>query len=466
MFHLFVRANRSTPKTEKMPSVKRTVSDAAGRPAQYQQLSRKGKKAWRKNIDLQNVEAAMEDAREQERVTGTPAHKRSDAELFVEDRSGQETTLARQAREKRKLRSQEILSQRSAVPAMHQKARSSFQLDTKNPGGKAVAAGIPEKLKKRLRILASRPHEGLQGESEQGSAGKFQSDAALASKHDLWSTSPSKVDNDWVMPAIKKSVHRPTSMNHEPLAPAKMMPAVSAPHPGTSYNPDFDSHEELVQAAFEKAKAEEANDHEKETLNAHWKGVARGPTTSLPIDMPIDVDDEVLPAHNGELEEGTAEGDENAHTLKLPGRKTAAQRRREARSKEQHTLAVQRRKERQLRAMMSEMPGHVKNLKKLAQKRAELSEQRQKHKIEKLKQAGMAGKRISKYAVPEQRMDVQTGDELSESLRQLKPEGNLFWDRFQNMQARGLVEARKPVKPKRRLKTKTYDRHTFKRDDI
>ena len=97
------------------------------------------------------------------------------------------------------------------------------------------------------------------------------------------------------------------------------MPAVSAPHPGTSYNPDFDSHEELVQAAFEKAKAEEANDHEKETLNAHWKGVARGPTTSLPIDMPIDVDDEVLPAHNGELEEGTAEGDENAHTLKLPG---------------------------------------------------------------------------------------------------------------------------------------------------
>ena len=72
MFHLFVRANRSTPKTEKMPSVKRTVSDAAGRPAQYQQLSRKGKKAWRKNIDLQNVEAAMEDAREQERVTGTP----------------------------------------------------------------------------------------------------------------------------------------------------------------------------------------------------------------------------------------------------------------------------------------------------------------------------------------------------------------------------------------------------------
>ena len=70
-----------------MPSVERTVSDAAGRPAQYQQLSRKGKKAWRKNIDLQNVEAALEDAREQERVTGTPAHKRSDAELFVEDLS-------------------------------------------------------------------------------------------------------------------------------------------------------------------------------------------------------------------------------------------------------------------------------------------------------------------------------------------------------------------------------------------
>ena len=63
------------------------VTDGLGRPAQYRQASRKGKKAWRKNIDLSATEAALEDLREQERAEGVPAHKRSNAELFMEDLS-------------------------------------------------------------------------------------------------------------------------------------------------------------------------------------------------------------------------------------------------------------------------------------------------------------------------------------------------------------------------------------------
>ena len=41
-----------------------------GAPAALGQTSRKGKKAWRKNIDLRDVEGALEEAREEERVTG------------------------------------------------------------------------------------------------------------------------------------------------------------------------------------------------------------------------------------------------------------------------------------------------------------------------------------------------------------------------------------------------------------
>lgn len=227
------------------------VTDGLGRPAQYRQASRKGKKAWRKNIDLSATEAALEDLREQERAEGVPAHKRSNAELFMEDRSGQETTLARQAREKRKLKSQEILAHRSAVPAMQQKARSSFQLPDDSSAAKAAAAGLPPKFKKRLRMLASRPHEGVEGETERGRAGRLQSDAVLAEKHDLWGEAPKTRQNDWIAPAAKDPVHRPRSMQHEPYAAARSMPAVSVPHPGTSYNPDFDSHEALVQTAYE-----------------------------------------------------------------------------------------------------------------------------------------------------------------------------------------------------------------------
>ncbi|WFD20885.1 hypothetical protein MCAP1_003140 [Malassezia caprae] len=433
-----------------------------GRPAQYQRPSRKGKKAWRKHIDLSTTEAALEDIREQERVMGTAAHSQKNQDLFVEDRRGQETQLARQAREKRKLKSQEILAQRSAVPAVQQKARSSFQLDTKTAAGKANAAGLPEKVKKRLRMLASRPHEGLQGDDEHGSAGKFQSDAVLAEKHDLWGAPEPKLENEWITPAMKSAVQKPKSMHHEPAAPAKSLSAVSKPHPGISYNPDFDSHDSLIQRAFEKAKEEERDENELRQWREQLRNVAQGndqaTALSMKIDDPATNDDELQ-------DEEEDENDDVSQRTKLPTRKTAAQRRREARAKEQYNQAQQRRKERQMRALMSEASSHSKKLAKAAEERAKLIEQRREAKLARMRESGMAGSKVGKYVVPEARIDVQTGDELSESLRQLKPEGNLFWDRFQNLQARGLTDSRRLVQPmRRRLKTKTYDRHTFKRD--
>lgn len=41
-----------------------------GAPAQHSQSSRKGKKAWRKNVNIEEVEEALEEGRAEERVTG------------------------------------------------------------------------------------------------------------------------------------------------------------------------------------------------------------------------------------------------------------------------------------------------------------------------------------------------------------------------------------------------------------
>jgi nucleolar protein 53 len=41
-----------------------------GAPSTHGQKTRKGKKAWRKNIDVRDEEEALEQAREEERVTG------------------------------------------------------------------------------------------------------------------------------------------------------------------------------------------------------------------------------------------------------------------------------------------------------------------------------------------------------------------------------------------------------------
>ena len=41
-----------------------------GAPSQFKQASRKGKKAWRKNVDIGDVEDALEGMRAEERVIG------------------------------------------------------------------------------------------------------------------------------------------------------------------------------------------------------------------------------------------------------------------------------------------------------------------------------------------------------------------------------------------------------------
>jgi nucleolar protein 53 len=59
---------RSTPYDRSFTSLKTSTDNGA--PATRGQKTRKGKKAWRKNIDVREEEEAMEQARAEERVTG------------------------------------------------------------------------------------------------------------------------------------------------------------------------------------------------------------------------------------------------------------------------------------------------------------------------------------------------------------------------------------------------------------
>jgi nucleolar protein 53 len=52
---------------------------------------------------------------------------------------------------------------------------------------------------------------------------------------------------------------------------------------------------------------------------------------------------------------------------------------------------------------------------------------------------------LGKHIIQEGDVEVQLGEDLPESLRELKPEGNLWRDRWGSMVARGKVEPRVPV---------------------
>lgn len=77
-----------------------------GAPAQPTQSSRKGKRAWRKNVDIAAVEEGLEELREEERLIGSvhlitgflkltlvlsgPLHTKTDEQLFTVDVTGDE----------------------------------------------------------------------------------------------------------------------------------------------------------------------------------------------------------------------------------------------------------------------------------------------------------------------------------------------------------------------------------------
>ena len=60
------------PVPKLAPSMTKTKNAASsvGAPAQHNQASRKGKKAWRKNVNIEEIEQGMEGLRAEERVTG------------------------------------------------------------------------------------------------------------------------------------------------------------------------------------------------------------------------------------------------------------------------------------------------------------------------------------------------------------------------------------------------------------
>lgn len=65
-----------------------TKLEDIGAPAQLSQTSRKGKKAWRKNVDIRPVEQALEAQRAEERLTGGSYSKKTDGDLFTIDTTG------------------------------------------------------------------------------------------------------------------------------------------------------------------------------------------------------------------------------------------------------------------------------------------------------------------------------------------------------------------------------------------
>jgi nucleolar protein 53 len=74
----------------------------------------------------------------------------------------------------------------------------------------------------------------------------------------------------------------------------------------------------------------------------------------------------------------------------------------------------------------------------------------------------LARRRFGKVQMPSAPLEVQLPDELEDSLRRLKPQGNLLTDRYRNMLLNGKVEVRKRLGQQKQPKTERYEKWSYK----
>ncbi|KAJ2747859.1 hypothetical protein GGI20_000154 [Coemansia sp. BCRC 34301] len=417
---------------------------------------RKGKADWRKNIDLADVEAGLEERREEER-NGGAVEARRDQDIFMTDVVGDQRTKQKQL-QKKKLRVDEILGKRSgvAIPT-HGSKMGEDRLKRKEH----------HEIRKRLKKIAG--FVGKNKVAPQGIKAK-----STTGEYDLWTETPREIQ-----PVVSQ---RRVVVSRKKLAHIAELPALEVAHPGSSYRPDAKDHQELVQRAGEeydellrkKEKFSEfagfrGNDNMDsamecaqvmiDEINAGQSVIAEkmemtldGSDADSDADMDDDGDANSVDSVNGEQPGTTASKD--------PKRKSRVARNRQRRhngrlAEEQKTKAL---------AQQSRQLDMAKRLNKAVDEMVERSEQAaertRKHAQEKARQPR---KKVGKHPVPQLLQAVKLAEDLPTSLRQLQPESNGFSEVYNSLVKRNFVEPRPAVPQKQtRKRVRVVEKWSYK----
>jgi len=435
--------------------------------------SKKGKKSWRKNVDMKAVDAALEEARFEERVGGSFADRADDKLFRIEEVPGPEEK--RDRKKPRKLRCFANLEGLPGVPDP-KPMRNCTKLpeDRENPIVKAmkekkVASG---KLgKKDAERIASRKR---QLEEKEASKEERKTRRRTKFDFDIWAEEddnsnkgqlPSKewVDSEALIHTAKgKSKHMPKAAAKRDFSTGSLLPAVEVPHAGSSYNPSVEEHQDLLWKAtmVELAKEKEFKRIERQTT-AMFPSKGKAPTAQDRVKemsegiLELNEDegdndedkDQAEAAENSETEKG----DEDQKVVKPKTRKQ----KRDRRGRMFEEQKEKRMKEAKIREMeVMRVKSLKKELSKEDQKTHENQERREKQKLEK-----MSGPiQLSNYKYEPQELELKLSDELTGNLRNLSPEGSLLEDRFKSMQRRNMIEVRVKQKTVRKLKRKKIEK--------
>ncbi|KAM6932974.1 ribosome biogenesis protein NOP53 [Xenentodon cancila] len=415
-------------------------------------VNKNKKKNWNKHSDVHDIEDFLDDVRHQERTTGGLLSEKSDDSLFFLDvglpekaeQKATETTDGKRRKGKtaRPLRIDLILQHDSIVPPP-----------------KDVLAYQQPNAKKLRRIAQKAEHlaaKGVVPRRQKRLLNRQPIDKTVKSTATEANNNPDRAYYDIWRQEDQSNVallfhQRPQTLNEKP----SVLPAVEVIAPGGSYNPDFFSHQALLQEAHEvevKKQKQEDKIERRLAFNREDKATEETVFHEQVEGLVEEENDEEDTAPNEDDEDTTVAA------ISVAEKKTEKQRKRERaeKMKEQQRMTSKHQTQQQqqlfqLRSIKSsikhqEQETRTKQVKRKAKQEAQKAQPRRLGKL--------------KFQAPD--LEVQLSDELPGSLRRLKPEGSVLKDRFKSLQKRNLIEPRERVKFKRRLKLKYVEKRAFR----
>ncbi|XP_073345078.1 ribosome biogenesis protein NOP53 isoform X2 [Pagrus major] len=452
------RVAASQPGFLNLKSTSNPADLASGR---RKRVNKNKKKSWNKHSDINDVEDFLQDVRHQERTTGGLLSEKSDDSLFFLDvgqpkKPEQKVEVPivgknRKGKASRPLRIDLILQHDSLVPppkdvlAYQQPNAKKLRRSAQRAEQLAAKGVVP---RRRKQLLNRRPVDRTAKKAVAEANNNPDRDY-----YDIWGQESKSTADPWYLQQTrKKLVKRPERLNEKP----SVLPAVEVIAPGGSYNPDFFSHQALLQEAHEvEVKKQKEEDKIERQLAVNREDTATEETT-----LREQVEGLVEEEENEE-EAAAPKGDEEdavVGAITLAAKKTERQRKRERaiKIKEQRRLANRQQTDRQQQLFQ------LRSIKASIKQQDQKTKTRQQQRKDNQEAQKAQPRRLGKLKFQAQDMEVQLSDELAGSLRRLKPEGSVLKDRFKSLQKRNLIEPRERAKFKRRHKLKYVEKRAFR----
>ncbi|KAK2839214.1 hypothetical protein FQN49_006360 [Arthroderma sp. PD_2] len=418
------------------------MSTSVGAPQQHKQPSRKGKKAWRKNVDVTELQEGLEQVREEEIKGGVLAEKPSE-ELFILDPTGDEEIRQKLLKKSKPLRADEIIAQRSAINAVDSRKR---------PSNSRVTDGITEPKTKRNRSDWVTREEWLRLKKVAQEAKLDETAIQPSVAHDPWAAD-SKEEKKFTFLEKKKPIVAPKTLSQAPTslaASGKAIPSVMKPKAGISYNPSFQEWDDLLTKEGEKEiEAEKVRLAEQKREEER---IAR-------IEAAEGDDGQIKSDDESAWEGFESEYENESLKKKRPERKTKAQRNKILRRKEAERKAKAEAKMKKREQQAAQAKSITKQIAEKEKSRLTMANVEESGDDEPaLRKRPFAGR----TPVPAKPLELVLPEELKDSLLLLKPEGNLLGDRYRSLMVQGKLEARNPVTQAKKAKRKATEKWTYK----